>query len=131
MLHTDPEPAPLPSPVRTKSIGPDTPLFKSLASAPSLAPPPQPSIQKLGLSGIPKGLPRIMIVGSTFVPSLDDELTVRIGELLMMLEEYEDQWCLVQRASKSLPERGVVPRFCLHEAPERLPVMLHRKHPSH
>ena len=120
----------MPSPVRTKSIGPDTPLYKSLSIAPSVTPNPK-SNTKGGGAGLAGSLPRVMIVSSTFVPSLDDELTVRPGELLMMHEEYEDQWCLVQRVGSRSAERGVVPRFCLQEAPERFPIIGHRKQPSH
>ena len=123
MLQTDPNPSspalpPLPSP-RTKSIGPSTPVFKSLASAPELKPPSDTS----------KSLPRIMLTVCTFVPSLNDELSIRIGEPLMMMEEYEDEWCLVQRVGdgKGEIQRGVVPRFCLQDLPDNiLPAI--RKH---
>ncbi|KAI0819000.1 hypothetical protein BC629DRAFT_690575 [Irpex lacteus] len=64
-----------------------------------------------------KPLPRLMAVLCTFTPSLADELSISIGEPVMLLEEYEDEWCLVQRVGKSDAERGVVPRFCLQEAP--------------
>ncbi len=106
MLQTDPHPTtPMPSPIRTASIGPGTPLYKTLASPPKAIPRPA--------SGKP--LPRLMIVASTFVPSLADELPIRAGEVLRMLEEYEDEWCLVQRVGKVDAERGVVPRFCLKD----------------
>lgn len=112
-LSTDPYPStPIPSPLRTKSIGPDTPLYKSLASAP-----------KLGLPSAEANLPRLMVVVSIFVPSLQDELAVKIGEPLLMLEEYEDQWCLAQRLGKGDSHRGVVPRFCLQEFPEKAQIV--------
>ncbi|KAI0076479.1 hypothetical protein K474DRAFT_1598041 [Panus rudis PR-1116 ss-1] len=59
-----------------------------------------------------------MIVTCTFVPSLPDELTIRVGESLRLLEEYEDEWCLVQRVGKPDAEKGVIPRFCLQERTE-------------
>lgn len=124
MLQTDPHPStPLPSPARSKSIGPDTPLYKSLASAPTLAPP----------SMLSKDLPRLMFVMHTFIPSLPDELAVRVGEPLIMLEEYEDEWCMVQRAGKTDTQRGVVPRFCLQERPDKPsgPPQMKPASPSH
>lgn len=108
MLKTGPA-SPLPSPIRTASIGPDSPLFKSLASAPKLS--AKPTLPK------DRALPRLMVVACTFVPSLPDELQIRIGEPLRMLEEYEDEWCLVQRVGKLDADRGVIPRFCLQEVP--------------
>ena len=98
--------SPLPSPVRSASMGPDSPLFKSLASAPKLA--------NTRANADKKGL-RLMTVACTFVPSLPDELRVTVGEPLRMLEEYEDEWCLAQRVGKDDAECGVVPRFCLQE----------------
>ncbi|KAL6300183.1 hypothetical protein BKA93DRAFT_541326 [Sparassis latifolia] len=61
----------------------------------------------------PADLPRIVTVLNTFVPSLSDELSIRLGETLRMLEEYEDGWCLVQRISAP-DEKGVIPQFCVH-----------------
>ncbi|GJE96412.1 hypothetical protein PsYK624_126090 [Phanerochaete sordida] len=98
MLKVDPAASPLPSPVRSASMGPDSPLFKSLASAPKLP------------------AARLMVVACTFVPSLPDELHVAVGEPLRMLEEYEDEWCLAQRVGAD-GARGVVPRFCLQDVP--------------
>lgn len=113
ILSTDPHPStPIPSPVRTKSIGPDTPLYKSLTSASKLGVPE-------GQAALSRLLPRLMVVTSTFVPSLADELAVKVGEPLLMLEEYEDQWCLAQRVGKGDVQRGVVPRFCLQDFPEK------------
>lgn len=56
-----------------------------------------------------------MVVAALYVPSLSDELPIRLGETIRMIEEYEDQWCLVQRVQGRSDERGVVPRFCLTE----------------
>lgn len=92
-------PSPVPSP-RTSSYGPSSPLYKTPATA-------RP---KNG-----KKLPRLMVVTCTFVPSLADELPIRLGETVRLLEEYEDEWCLCQRVGKSDAEKGVIPRFCLQE----------------
>ncbi|KAH9928487.1 uncharacterized protein BXZ73DRAFT_102328 [Epithele typhae] len=92
--------SPVPSPRRTSSFL-DTPQLKA-----------KPSIKVTG-----QKLPRRMLVEHTFVPSLADELSIKVGDVLQMLEEYEDEWCLVERIGSRAGERGVVPRFCLKERP--------------
>lgn len=96
-------PSPVPSPRRTSSFG--------LEEGANLR--AKPSIKSV------KGqkVPRKMLVEHTFVPSLADELSIKVGEVLNMLEEYEDEWCLVERIGSRSSERGVVPRFCLKERP--------------
>lgn len=61
-----------------------------------------------------------MTVAVLYVPSLSDELPIRLGETIRMIEEYEDEWCLVQRVGRT-NERGVIPRFCLIERQEVIP----------
>ena len=99
-------PAPVPSPRRTSSFGLETPA--GLGEGANLRAKPSVKGQKL---------PRKMLVEHTFVPSLADELSIKVGEVLLMLEEYEDEWCLVERLGKHAGDRGVVPRFCLRERP--------------
>jgi hypothetical protein len=65
-----------------------------------------------------------MTVGNAFDPSMDDELRVTCGETIRLLEEYEDEWCLVQRVGRIDAEKGVIPRFCLVERPEVVPSYL-------
>ncbi|PIL24512.1 hypothetical protein GSI_14268 [Ganoderma sinense ZZ0214-1] len=95
-------PSPVPSPRRTSSFMKEAPTQASVKPKPSL-----------------KGqkLPRKMLVEHTFIPSLADELSIKVGDVLTMLEEYEDEWCLVERIGARSGERGVVPRFCLKERP--------------
>ncbi|KAH9928876.1 uncharacterized protein B0H18DRAFT_1117697 [Fomitopsis serialis] len=92
----------VPSP-RSSSFGPDSPLYKT----------PGKDLKHKSFLGS-KPLPRVMFVQSTFKPSLADELPIKVGEKLKMLEEYEDEWCLVQRIGGDV-QKGVVPRFCLRE----------------
>lgn len=95
-------PSPVPSPRRTSSFMKEAPTEGNMKPKPSL-----------------KGqkFPRKMLVEHTFIPSLADELSIKVGEVLTMLEEYEDEWCLVERLGGRSGERGVVPRFCLKERP--------------
>ncbi|KAI0695855.1 hypothetical protein C8T65DRAFT_710719 [Cerioporus squamosus] len=94
---------PVPSPRRTSSFG-----MEGLGEQANLRAKPSIKGQKL---------PRKMLVEHTFIPSLADELAIKVGEVLNMLEEYEDEWCLVERIGSRSGERGVVPRFCLKERP--------------
>lgn len=97
----------LPSPLRSASFNPST-KTDSISSRVSSR-----------MSGA-KRLPRLMVVAALYVPSLSDELPIRLGETIRMIEEYEDEWCLVQRVGRT-EERGVVPRFCLTERQEVIP----------
>jgi hypothetical protein len=74
-------------------------------------------------------LPRLVIVESTFTATLHDELEIREGETLRLLEEYEDEWCLVQRVGRKDAEKGVVPRFCVIDKPDVVPVRKSRHIP--
>jgi len=68
-----------------------------------------------------KKLPRLMSVKSTFDRSLEDELLIVVGETVRLLEEYEDEWCLVQRVGRVDAQKGIIPRLCLTERPEIVP----------
>ncbi|KAL4247526.1 hypothetical protein ABKN59_008556 [Abortiporus biennis] len=52
-------------------------------------------------------------VTHTFEPSLPDELSICVQEILEVWEEYDDGWCSVKRVSGNQEEDGVVPRDCL------------------
>jgi hypothetical protein len=67
-------------------------------------------------------LPRLMNVSDAFEPSGEDELSLTVGETVRLLEEYEDEWCSIQRVGRIDAEKGVVPRFCLSERPEVVPL---------
>lgn len=65
-----------------------------------------------------KSLPRLMIVTTSFDSTRHDELSLRTGETLRLIREFDDEWCLVQRVGRhNTTDRGVVPRFCLSERP--------------
>ena len=64
--------------------------------------------------------PRLIVVAALYVPSLSDELSIRHGETIRMIEEFEDEWYLVQRVGQT-DEKGVVPRLCLAERQEIIP----------
>ncbi|KAJ3576882.1 hypothetical protein NP233_g127 [Leucocoprinus birnbaumii] len=67
-------------------------------------------------------LPRLMTVVNTFVPNLEDELSIKVGDTVRMLEEFRDGWCSVQYVGKYDAAKGVVPRVCLRERRSIVPV---------
>lgn len=52
---------------------------------------------------------------------MEDELPVKIGEVLRLNKEFQDGWCSVQRVGKVDAEEGVVPQFCLQDRPDFVP----------
>ncbi|KAL5489996.1 FUS1 [Sanghuangporus weigelae] len=67
-----------------------------------------------------KKLPRLVIVVDTFNANLQDELRIRVGEVLRMTHEFRDGWCAVERLGKE-DEQGVVPRFCVADRASIIP----------
>lgn len=60
-------------------------------------------------------LPRLMTVTNTFIPTLDDELPVKAGDTVRLLEEFKDGWCIVQYVGRFDAAKGAVPRIFLQE----------------
>lgn len=52
---------------------------------------------------------------------MEDELPIKIGEVLRLNQEFKDGWCAVQRVGKVDAEEGVVPQFCLQDRQDFLP----------
>ncbi|KAK3985166.1 hypothetical protein QBC44DRAFT_163376 [Cladorrhinum sp. PSN332] len=50
-----------------------------------------------------------------FKPTLQDELSLKAGQVVRLLHEYDDGWALCIRLDRS--EQGVVPRTCLSARP--------------
>ncbi|KAG0643857.1 hypothetical protein HOY80DRAFT_943985 [Tuber brumale] len=50
-----------------------------------------------------------------FKPSMEDELGLRVGQLVRLLYEYDDGWALCIRLDRS--QQGVCPRTCLSQRP--------------
>jgi hypothetical protein len=137
-LHTIPIPSP-PLEQDPFYVPPPTPMHRSPGRAVStlvresfdLPPVPSPRsasfhhnadtppAPRAGLSIVtaPKSLPRVVVVTTSFRPTLPDELGLRTGETLRLIKEFDDEWCLVQRVGRPTAEKGVVPRFCLTERP--------------
>ncbi|KAK7030247.1 hypothetical protein VNI00_014264 [Paramarasmius palmivorus] len=56
-------------------------------------------------------------VRCTFIPTLDDELWIAVGEIIKVLREYDDGWALCENAGR---QRGVVPVECLERGPVKV-----------
>ncbi|KAK1224306.1 fus1 actin binding activity protein [Marasmius sp. AFHP31] len=102
---------PLPSPACNTSFSHQKSTAPLQMSAKHLS-----SLSKSGSGNDGLSLPRLMDVTETFTPSLVlGEMLIHIGDTIRMVEEYDDEWCLVQRVGKPDAPKGVVPRFCLTE----------------
>lgn len=63
----------------------------------------------------PNGPLNVHRVQLDFAPSMEDELELRQGQLVRMLHEYDDGWCLCVRLDRS--QQGVCPRSCISKLP--------------
>jgi len=54
-------------------------------------------------------------VKSTFIPTLPDELSLTMGEILQVVNEYDDGWAL---CANRMGEQGMVPLDCLDRREE-------------
>ncbi|KAI5196223.1 hypothetical protein E4T39_07900 [Aureobasidium subglaciale] len=50
-----------------------------------------------------------------FRPSMDDELELKVGQIVRVLHEYDDGWALCMKMDRS--QQGVAPRTCLSKQP--------------
>ncbi|KAF5373705.1 hypothetical protein D9758_000958 [Tetrapyrgos nigripes] len=96
---------PMPSPIRNESF----------RQQQQLHPPAQPGFKPQQLKKTELPLPRVMTVIGTFEPAQNDELPISVSEMVRMLEEYRDGWCLVEHMdAKDGNSQGVVPRQGIH-----------------
>jgi hypothetical protein len=66
--------------------------------------------------------PRLMNVIMSYTPTLPDEISVKVGDTIRLMQEYRDGWCFVQFVGKIDAPKGVVPRVCLEERRRMVPV---------
>jgi hypothetical protein len=96
-----------PPPMSYNSVSPQS------ASVPSLAPGMGGASAAVGMSRAAATIPADALIQCTFIPSLPDELSIRMGETVRVLEEYDDGWALCANAQG---ERGMVPLECLDQS---------------
>ena len=59
---------------------------------------------------------QILVVKRTFMPNLEDELSIAAGESVRIIAVYDDGWCKVRKLGAG-GEEGVVPYECLDNPP--------------
>ncbi|KAK8242468.1 hypothetical protein IWZ00DRAFT_377454 [Phyllosticta capitalensis] len=77
--------------------------------------PPSPGPAPVGAPPSTPDSDRIHRVQLDFMPSMADELEVKVGELVRLIHAYDDGWCMCVRFDRSAS--GVVPRSCMSEQP--------------
>ena len=60
----------------------------------------------------PAGGQQIMVVTHTFMPNIDDELSIITGQSVRIIAVYDDGWCKVRKLG-AVEAEGVVPYKCL------------------
>ena len=138
MLHTKPkkvvpdslviptvdEPLPVKSPARSESFAPK----ELVIPVPSVS--ASSTFWSHSFINNPRGefgsdnlrAPRLMNVIVPYNPTLPDELAVKVGDTVRLMQEYRDGWCFVQYVGKIDAPRGVVPLICLEERRRMVPV---------
>lgn len=117
LVILDLEPVPIISPARSESFAPKDLIL------PSPPTPPASSTSGLGFQidcsrvehVIDVKPPRIMKVVALFTPNLPDELHVKVGDIVHIIEEYKDGWCFARYLGKKDAPEGVIPLVCLRE----------------
>ncbi|KAI9892140.1 MAG: hypothetical protein M1814_001846 [Vezdaea aestivalis] len=114
-----PAPAPKPEPITTsppemqRSPSPEAvtspagTVFSTMSEVP-----PTPIMAAGGPSAPQSAVHRVQL---DFIPSMEDELELRAGQLVRLLHEYDDGWALCTRMDRS--QQGVTPRTCLSTRP--------------
>lgn len=73
----------------------------------------------------------IETVRRPFLPTLDDELPVSPGNLVRVLEPFDDGWCFCELVKGGAEgSKGLIPIDCLREAGQELPSFLASKRVS-
>jgi len=58
---------------------------------------------------------RLMNVVVAYDPELPDELELKVGDVVKLLKEFDDGWCVVEYTDRVGKRPGAVPRLCLDE----------------
>ncbi|KAF8809008.1 hypothetical protein BYT27DRAFT_7094930 [Phlegmacium glaucopus] len=112
LVVPDYQPVPIISPARSESFAPKDLIIPS--------PPTLPSSSRVE-RGTDVKLPRLMNVVALYTPNLPDELHIKVGDTLRIIEDYKDGWCFVQFLGRKDAPKGVVPLMCLQERKRLVP----------
>ncbi|KAF8337597.1 uncharacterized protein EI90DRAFT_2669586 [Cantharellus anzutake] len=94
---------------------PIEPLALSSVSDPLASPQPQsPTVPDLALQQEQGSQPdKMFVVVRTYVPALLDELNVNVGDLVRVINEFDDGWAYCEMVGNEDGYAGVVPLECL------------------
>ncbi|KAF8624119.1 hypothetical protein AX15_006028 [Amanita polypyramis BW_CC] len=73
------------------------------------------SEQQNANKGVINSTPRLMTAAASYKRVLHDELSVKVGDVMKVLREYDDGWCIVEQIGVANAQTGAVPRICLQE----------------
>ena len=124
VIPTVDEPLPVRSPARSESFAPKElviPVPPMLASSTLQSPPLTNSPRRESGSDNLRP-PRLMNVIVPYTPTLPDELSVKVGDTIRLIQEYRDGWGFAQYMGKVDAPKGVVPLVCLEERKRMVPV---------
>jgi hypothetical protein len=99
------------------SVVPPSPAgteYSNSIMSPGMAPPMTNGAAAIAAAGGPEAS-AVHRVQLDFVPSMDDEMPLQVGQLVRMLHEYDDGWAFCIRLDRT--QQGVVPRTCLSARP--------------
>lgn len=123
-LRTDGLPPPLPEKPMTPTahtpvLAPPPMSYNSPVAPPVMSPAAAMSPGGGAVSLAPAGI-IYAYVRCTYIPTLPDELSITVGEMVQLVSEFDDGWAVCVNAHN---ERGVVPLECLDRgnAPPRQP----------
>ncbi|ELR03897.1 hypothetical protein VC83_01939 [Pseudogymnoascus destructans] len=102
MHNTGVMPQPLAGVIEESSSGPASPVSPAAAAA------------VVGAGGAASNA-NLYRVHLDFSPSMPDELKVRAGEIVKLLKEFDDGWCMCIKEDGS--SEGVLPRTCISNSP--------------
>lgn len=120
-----------PASVSTPSLYPQT-STSSVSFSPFTAE-PKPSVDPFADPERP-GFADVEVIRRPFQPSLDDELTVSLGDRVRLLQIFDDGWAFIEKLAGTEGERheqGLIPVDCLREASQALPTFLTEKRVSY
>ncbi|KAI6043791.1 hypothetical protein EDC04DRAFT_2647085 [Pisolithus marmoratus] len=120
-------------------VSPPPPVFhRELVSPPSPITelPPVPAIVVNPFEDPAPALTGTETIRRPFTPNMEDELLVSLGDVVRILQVFDDGWALVERTSvntvvtgdlRSQQRRGLIPVDCFRESGQGLPHFLAQK----
>ena len=123
VIPTMDEPLPVKSPARSESFAPKELVIPNPPASTSS------TVQSAPLTNSPRRdsgsdnlRPRLVNVIAPYTPTLPDELSIKVGDTIRLIQEYRDGWGFAQYVGKADAPKGVVPLVCLEERKRMVPI---------